>query len=367
MKYYIISGETSGDNHAARVIIELKKFDNNAQFRGMGGDQSEAAGQELLIHQKEMAIMGFVEIISSLRKIARNLKKVKKDIASWQPDVVLLVDYPGFNFKIARYAHRLKIPVHYYISPKVWAWKEGRVKRIKKYVNRLYTILPFETAYFAKHNVEVTYVGNPSKETVDEYLAEHKITPKEGLASANKKIALLPGSRKQEINTSLPIMLEAMKNFPDYELIVAQAPGFDDAFYHAFDRKLKLVKNDMYGILAQSDAALVTSGTATLETALMYVPQVVCYRMNALSYRIGKIIVKLDYISLVNLILNKPCVTELIQDDFNPKRVTAELQAILTDTNTRQRIQSQYKALHAKIGTSYPSVAVARHLWQSIS
>lgn len=367
MKYYVISGETSGDNHAARVISELKKLDKNAQFRGMGGDQSKAAGQELLIHQKEMAIMGLVEILSSIRKIARNLKKVKEDIAKWQPDVVLLVDYPGFNFKIAKYTHGLKIPVHYYISPKVWAWKEGRIKRIKKYVIELYTILPFETEYFAKHNVAVNYVGNPSKETVDEYLKANNIPARDGLASANKKIALLPGSRKQEINTSLPIMLAAMKNFPDYELIIAQAPGFDDAFYHAFDSKLQLVKNDMYGLLAQSDAALVTSGTATLETALMNIPQVVCYRMNALSYRVGKLIVKLDYISLVNLILNKPCVTELIQDDFNPKRVTAELQAILHDTGTRQRIQSQYAELHAQIGTGYPSVAVAQHLWQSIS
>jgi lipid-A-disaccharide synthase len=310
MRYYVISGETSGDNHASRVISELKKLDSDAHFRGMGGDQSEAAGQELLIHQKEMAIMGLVEILSSLRKIARNLKKVKQDIAEWHPDVVLLVDYPGFNFKIAKYAHGLKIPVHYYISPKVWAWKENRIQRIKSYVDELYTILPFETEYFAKRNIKAKYVGNPSKETVDEYLATND------LHTGSKKIALLPGSRKQEISTSLPIMLDAMKQFPDYELLVAQAPGFDDAYYHAFDQNLTLIKNDMYSLLAQSDAALVTSGTATLETALMHVPQVVCYRMNELSYRIGKMIVKLDYISLVNLILDKPSVTELIQGDF---------------------------------------------------
>ena len=366
MKYYVISGETSGDNHAARVISELKTRDTNAQFRGMGGDQSEAAGQELIIHQKEMAIMGFVEIITSLRKIARNLRKVKADITAWQPDVVLLVDYPGFNFKIAQYAHNLKIPVHYYISPKVWAWKEGRIKRIKSYVDQLYTILPFETAYFAKHNIAVKYVGNPSKETVDEYLAANDLQLDKGLAHRGG-IALLPGSRKQEINTSLPIMLEAMQNFPDYELIVAQAPGFDAAFYHAFDPNLKLIQGDMYSLLAQSDAALVTSGTATLETALMHVPQVVCYRMNELSYRIGKIIVKLDYISLVNLILDKPCVTELIQGDFNANRVTKELNAILYDEQTKARIKTQYAELHGKIGTSHPSIEVANHIWQSIS
>jgi lipid-A-disaccharide synthase len=361
MRYYVISGETSGDNHASRVISELKKLDSDAHFRGMGGDQSEAAGQELLIHQKEMAIMGLVEILSSLRKIARNLKKVKQDIAEWHPDVVLLVDYPGFNFKIAKYAHGLKIPVHYYISPKVWAWKENRIKRIKSYVDELYTILPFETEYFAKRNIKAKYVGNPSKETVDEYLATND------LHTGSKKIALLPGSRKQEISTSLPIMLDAMKQFPDYELLVAQAPGFDDAYYHAFDQNLTLIKNDMYSLLAQSDAALVTSGTATLETALMHVPQVVCYCMNELSYRIGKMIVKLDYISLVNLILDKPCVTELIQGDFTAERIKQELNAILYDEGTKARIKTQYADLHAQIGLSHPSVEVANYVWKSIS
>jgi len=361
MRYYVISGETSGDNHASRVISELKKLDSDAHFRGMGGDQSKAAGQELLIHQKEMAIMGLVEILSSLRKIARNLKKVKQDIAEWHPDVVLLVDYPGFNFKIAKYAHGLKIPVHYYISPKVWAWKENRIQRIKSYVDELYTILPFETEYFAKRNIKAKYVGNPSKETVDEYLATNE------LHTGSKKIALLPGSRKQEISTSLPIMLDAMKQFPDYKLLVAQAPGFDDAYYHAFDQNLTLIKNDMYSLLAQSDAALVTSGTATLETALMHVPQVVCYRMNELSYRIGKMIVKLDYISLVNLILDKPCVTELIQGDFTAERIKQELNAILYDADTKARIKTQYADLHAQIGLSHPSVEVAKYIWKSVS
>lgn len=361
MRYYVISGETSGDNHAARVISELKKRDSTAHFRGMGGDQSEAAGQELLIHQKEMAIMGLVEILSSLKKIARNLKKVKRDIAEWNPDIVLLVDYPGFNFKIAKYVHGLHIPVHYYISPKVWAWKENRINGIKSYVDELYTILPFETEYFTKRNINAKYVGNPSKETVDEYLEVND------LHKGSKQIALLPGSRKQEISTSLPIMLDAMKQFPDYTLLVAQAPGFDDGYYHAFDPNLKLIKNDMYSLLAQSDAALVTSGTATLETALMYVPQVVCYRMNELSYRIGKMIVKLDYISLVNLILDKPCVTELIQGDFNAERVTRELNALLYDDATKTRIKEQYTELHARIGTSHPSVEVAKYIWQSVS
>ena len=360
MKYYIISGETSGDNHTSRVVTQLAILDSEAQFRGMGGDQSAAAGQELVIHQKEMAFMGFAEVITNLRKISKSLKTIKKDITQWQPGVILLVDYPGFNFKIAKYAHELGIPVHYYISPKVWAWKEGRVKRIKKLVNKLYTILPFETEYFAQRNVKATYVGNPSKETVDEYLEQHPIKKN------TKRIALLPGSRKQEINTSLPIMLEAMQNFPDYELAVAQAPGFDDAFYHAFDPKLTLLKNDMYTLLAESDAALVTSGTATLETALMHVPQVVCYRAGKITYAIAKRLVKLKYISLVNLILNQPCVTELIQGDFNAERVSMELNAILNDTETQQRISNQYAELHRLIGTSHPSKEVAQHVWEAV-
>lgn len=352
-KYYIISGETSGDNHASRVLNEIKKEDFRAEFRGMGGDQSLAEGQQLVIHQKDMAIMGFVEILTSLKKIARNLKIIKKDIAHWQPDVVLLIDYPGFNFKIAKFAHHLGIPVHYYIAPKVWAWKESRVHQIKKYVDELYLILPFEKEYFARHNIAAKYVGNPSKETVDEYLKTHPNN------TSTKKIALLPGSRKQEINTALPIMLEAMKNFTDYELIVAQAPGFDDAFYHAFSPKLTLIKNDMYRLLAESSAALVTSGTATLETALMNVPQVVCYKMNPLSYRIGKIIVKLKYISLVNLILDKACVTELIQEDFNAARVTTELKTLLYDQNATNLIKMDYAELHNRIGNSHPSGVVA--------
>ncbi|PCJ63753.1 MAG: lipid-A-disaccharide synthase [Bacteroidetes bacterium] len=361
MKYYIISGETSGDNHASRVMLALKKLDSNATFRGMGGDASQAAGQELIIHQKEMAIMGFVEIITSLRKIARNLKLIKQDIKSWNPDVVLLVDYPGFNFKIAKYVYGIGIPVHYYISPKVWAWKEGRVKLIKKYITKLYCILPFEEAYFKKRNVESTYVGNPSKETVDEFLLTNT------LVRDKKQIALLPGSRKQEINTSLPIMLEAMKEFSDYQLLVAQAPGFDDTFYHNFNPNLKLIKNDMYSLLAQCDAALVTSGTATLETALMNVPQVVCYRLNEISYRIGKMVVKLDYISLVNLILDKPCVTELIQSDFNPKRLKIELNLILHDADRKSKMTKEYAELHKIIGQGHPSSEVASLIWAELS
>jgi lipid-A-disaccharide synthase len=360
MKYYVISGETSGDNHASRVMLELKKLDPHAFFRGMGGDMSREAGQELVIHQKEMAIMGFAEVVGSIFKILRNIRRIKRDILMWKPDVVLLVDYPGFNFKIAKYAFNHKIPVHYYISPKVWAWKEGRVELIRKYVSELYCILPFETDYFAKKGIKATYVGNPSKETVDAFLATHTPIP------GTNKIALLPGSRRQEIATALPIMLEAMKEFPKYEAIVAQAPGFDDEFYHAFDPTLQLIPHTMYSLLAQSDAAIVTSGTATLETALMNVPQVVCYKTTKVNYSIAKAVVKLKYISLVNLILDAPCVKELIQDDFEADKLGYELHLILKSKDKQAQIASYYEELHKRIGESHPSVNVAQTIWLSV-
>jgi len=361
MKYYFISGETSGDNHASRVMVELKKLDKQALFRGMGGDMSRAAGQELVLHQKEMAVMGFAEVLGSIFKILKNLRRIKKDISTFNPDILILVDYPGFNFKIAKYASKRNIPVHYYISPKVWAWKEGRVKLIRKYVRELYCILPFETDYFAKKGIKATYVGNPSKETVDAFLTTNTLT------NGTNKIALLPGSRKQEISTSLPIMLEAMQQFPKYEAIVAQAPGFDEAYYHAFDPTLKLIPNNMYVLLAQCDAAIVTSGTATLETALMNVPQVVCYKTTKVSYAIAKFVIKLNYISLVNLILEAPCVKELIQDDFEAEKLGYELNLLLKSKDKIAQMESYYEELHALIGESHPSVNVANQVWQSIS
>lgn len=361
MKYYIISGETSGDNHASAVIKKLTLLDTNASFRGMGGDASEQAGLQLCIHQKEMAIMGFWEVLINLRKIVKNLKRIKADIAEWGPDVILLVDYPGFNFKIAKYANTLKISVHYYISPKVWAWKESRVKRIKQDVSHLYSILPFEKEYFKKHNVESIYVGNPSKETVDEYLSTHPTKP------TKKSIAVLPGSRASEISRSLPIMLDALNAYKEYDILVAQAPGFDAAFYHQYDKDLTLIPNNMYGLLAQCQVAIVTSGTATLETALMGVPQVVCYQAGNISYQIAKAIIKLKYISLVNLILDKPVITELIQDDFNAEQLREELRQLLVDDARKKQIHDDYAALHKTLGSQHPSDEVAQHLYHTIS
>ena len=360
MKYYIISGETSGDNHASRVIQKIAKLDKNAQFRGMGGDKSKAAGQSLFIHQKEMAIMGFIEILSSLFKIFRNLKRIKSDILKWKPDTLILVDYPGFNFKIERFGKSMGIPVHYYISPKVWAWKEGRIKNIKRDVDFLYSIFPFEEAFFKSHNINSIYVGNPSKESINEHIKSNP-NPNE-----KKYIALLPGSRKQEIKTALPIMLEAVK---DYKLpiLVAQAPGFNDRFYHQFDSKLKLVSNDMYALLNKSKLALVTSGTATLETALMGVPQIVCYSSNRISYWIAKSVIKVKYISLVNLILDKPSITELIQDEFNPSKLKSEINRLMEDKSHLKTIENDYSKLRKMLGDLKPSEKVAELVTNSIT
>ena len=359
MKYYVISGETSGDNHASRVIQKIAELDINAQFRGMGGDKSQAAGQTLLIHQKEMAIMGFVEIISSLFKIFRNLKKIKKDILDWNPDALILVDYPGFNFKIAKFGKSLQIPVHYYISPKVWAWKERRVNLIKRDIDYLYSILPFEEAFFESHNVRSIYVGNPSKETVDDYIASNP------MPNEKNYIALLPGSRKHEILTSLPIMLEAVKDFKS-PILVAQAPGFEDGFYHQFDPQLKLISNDLYALLSKSKLALVTSGTATLETALMGVPQIVCYTTNRISYWIGKSVIKVNYIALVNLILNKISITELIQDKFNSEQLKIEINQLTKNSIKLKEISSDYNELRKILGNMSPSEEVAKTIVNSL-
>mgnify|MGYP000920390716 CR=1 FL=1 len=360
MKYYVISGETSGDQHAAKVINQLKQLDSNAHFRGMGGDQSRAAGLELLLHQKSMAIMGFWEVLKSIFKILKVLKLVKRDLANWQPDVILLIDYPGFNLKIVKYASSKSIPVHYYISPKVWAWKENRVKSIKRYVDELYSILPFEIEYYKSKGLDIKYVGNPSKEAVDDYLKTIIKTPNQA------KLALLPGSRKQEIISSLPIMLKAARKAGFSKFVIAQAPNLDANLYTQFGENLELVQGKMYDVLASAEAAIVTSGTATLETALMNVPQVVCYRTSAISYAIGKMVVKLKYISLVNLILDNACILELIQDDFTEQNITAELKKIKQD-KYRKEMQLKYKRMRNQLGNSRPSAVVAHSIYNAIT
>ncbi|MBL7698908.1 MAG: lipid-A-disaccharide synthase [Chitinophagaceae bacterium] len=350
MKYYIIAGEASGDLHGSNLIREIKKLDNIADIRCWGGDLMERTGAKLVKHYRDLAFMGFIEVIKNLGTIISNLKFCKQDIASYQPDVIVLIDYPGFNLRIAEWARQNGYKVVYYISPQVWAWKESRVKKIRKNVDRMLVILPFEKNFYRKWNFEVEYVGHPLADVVDS--AENDIEPLPGaiLSPLNEKniVALLPGSREQEVAKKLPVMLEVSAYFPDYRFIIAKAPSLPDAFYERLmDRykNVRSIRNKTYQLLLQSKAALVTSGTATLETALFGVPQVVCYKGSSISYQIAKRLVKVKYISLVNLIMDRPVVKELIQDEMNVQNVKEELSKILKDQQVIFKMKQDYAEL----------------------
>jgi len=344
--------------HAAKVLNAIKNKDKTAEFRGIGGDASAVQGLQLLYHQKEIAFMGFIEVFKHLRTILRVMQHVKSDIKAYKPDSILLVDYPGFNLKIAKYAKSLSIPVHYYIAPKVWAWKEKRIKKINKFVNKLYSILPFEESYFSKAGIDCKYVGNPSKIAVNAFIPQ---TDFKEVKQINKPlIALLPGSRNQEISKNLSIMLELRKAYPDYCFAIAQAPGFTDDYYKQFGSDLILTK-DMYNLLHYSKAAVVTSGTATLETALHKVPQVVCYKTSATTYRLAKWFIKINFISLVNIIVNREVIKELIQEDFNYSDLKLELDKILTNSG-QKRLELDYAELDRLLGNTDPALLVAESI-----
>jgi lipid-A-disaccharide synthase len=345
MKYYIIAGEASGDLHGSNLIHALRKQDTDAVIRCWGGDKMKEAGGTLVKHYSELAFMGFVEVIANLNTILKNLKFCKEDIVSFKPEVLVLIDYPGFNLRIAEWAKRQGFKVVYYISPQVWAWKAGRVKKMKTCIDRLITILPFEKNYFKeKWNWDVDYVGHPLMEEVSKFnLQSGKET-----FSDKPIVALLPGSRKQEIRKKLPVMLSIVQQFPEYQFIIAQSPGLPSSFYDSFMKEcsnVSAVSGKTYSLLSQATAALVTSGTATLETALLGIPQVVCYKGNPISYQIAKRLVKIRFISLVNLILNKEAVKELIQNEMNAHRLTTELQDILPGGSKREYILSDYSIL----------------------
>jgi lipid-A-disaccharide synthase len=344
MKYYIIAGEASGDLHGSNLIKEIKKLDGNADFRAWGGDKMQDLGLDLVKHHKDLAFMGFVEVIRNLPTILKNLKFCKEDILEYAPDALILIDYPGFNLRLVKWAKEKGLKVIFYISPQVWAWKESRVSLIKNYVDKMIVILPFEKEFYKKFDVDVDYVGHPLVKVVEDY--------KTDAASNNVHdkniIALLPGSRKQEIKRKLPVMLEASKHFPHYNFIVAKAPGITDEYYNRFlspFNNVTAVAGQTYSILIQSKAALVTSGTATLETALFEVPEVVCYKAGELSYQIAKRLIKLNFISLVNLIMNKEVVKELIQNDLTVKNLKNELEQLLTDPVRQQQIKNDYRDL----------------------
>lgn len=345
MKYYVIAGEASGDLHGSNLIKELVHLDRDASFRCWGGDLMQAAGGTIVKHYRDLAFMGFAEVIKNLPTILHNLKFCKADIMGYKPDVLVLIDYPGFNLRIAKWAKEAGFKIIYYISPQVWAWKESRVKLIREVVDKMLVILPFEKEYFEnKWNYKVEFVGHPLVQVINDFKANYA-----QIDQTDKPIiALLPGSRKQEIAKKLPIMLEASKSFPGYRFVVAQAASLDDHFYKPFLEpyaSVGAVRNETYSLLSRSVAALVTSGTATLETALFGVPQVVCYKGSAISYQIARRLVKIKYISLVNLIMDKEVVKELIQDDLTVINVIKELDSLLHLEQKIRQVQEDYAAL----------------------
>ena len=368
MKYYLIAGEASGDLHASRLMRSLKAYDVEAEFRFYGGDLMQAEGGTLVKHYSELAYMGFVPVLLHLPTILRTMRQCKEDIRRWMPDVVILVDYPGFNLKIADYVKRHSIcPVFYYISPKIWAWKEYRIKDIKRNVDELFSILPFEVDFFEKkHHYPIHYVGNPTADEVKEFLEGRG---ENGEVRGEKPIiALLAGSRRQEIKDNLPTMIRAAQKFEkDYQLVLAGAPGIDEAYYQRFleGTNVRLVKNQTYDVLSKAHAALVTSGTATLETALFGVPQVVCYE-TPLPWLIGwlrKKLLKVKYVSLVNLIADREVVRELVADSFSQANIEHELELVL-DGPARQQMLEGYEEVWQRLGKEKAPDNAARLITQ---
>lgn len=372
MKYYLIVGEASGDLHASNLMKSIKDTDSDAQFRFFGGDLMSAVGGERVKHYRELAYMGFVPVLMHLRTIFANMKLCKKDILNWNPDVLILVDYPGFNLSVAEYIHKnSKIPVYYYISPKIWAWKEYRIKNIKRDVDELFSILPFEIDFFEKkHNYRINYVGNPCVDAVDAFKKISPRTNEEFLKQNNLPdkpiVALLSGSRKQEIVSNLPMMLEAMKAYPEYQPVIAGAPGIDKEFYAPYlESGAKILFGQTYDILNNAHAALVTSGTATLETAIFNVPQVVCYAtpMPKLYSWLKKNFLNVRFVSLVNLIADTEVVRELIAADMNVANIKKELGYILpSDGEKRAAMLKEYSRMMDILGEPGASVRAAQKI-----
>jgi lipid-A-disaccharide synthase len=356
MRYYFVAGEASGDLHGSNLIKEIKNLDKSATMRCWGGELMEHAGAGVDKHYRDLAFMGFTEVLMNIRTIMKNFKRCKKNITDFHPDVVVLIDYPGFNLRMAKWAKQHHFKVAYYISPQVWAWKESRVNLIKAFVDKMITILPFEKDFYKKWNYDAAYVGHPLMEAIDRFQREAKgrklETAKTGQGS-NPLIALLPGSRKQELFHKLPVMLSVTKFFPGYTFIIAKAPSLEDELYEQYLKdypEVMSVRNQTYDLLAQATAACVTSGTATLEAALFGVPEVVCYKAGTISYQIAKRLAHVKYISLVNLIMDKPVLTELIQEKLTVENLRKELNDILTDENRLSQIKSDYADLRNLLG-----------------
>jgi lipid-A-disaccharide synthase len=370
-KVYIIAGEASGDLHGSNLMKALNSESSNAvDFRFWGGDRMSKIGGAPVKHIRDLAFMGFIEVVANLRTIFRNINFCKEDILAFKPDILVLIDYPGFNLRIAEWAKDQGIKVAYYISPQVWAWKENRVKKIKRSVDHMYVILPFEKEFYRKHQMEVEYVGHPLLDAIKDYRSVkgdlNDLRASLGLSN-EKVIAVLPGSRKQEISVKLPIMLEALKDYMDHTILIAGAPSLDHSFYQPFLKgNVSLITGRTYDILSIAELAVVTSGTATLETALLGIPQVVCYKGSTISYHIAKRLVKINYISLVNLILDKQAVVELIQAECNPQRIKEEVYKIFIGESKRDQMLADYKVLVEMLGEGGASLKVARSLLKTI-
>ena len=374
MKYYLIVGEASGDLHASNLMRSLKKYDENAEFRFFGGDLMQAVGGTLVKHYKDMAYMGFIPVFLHLRTIFRNMSLCKSDIVEWKPDVLILIDYPGFNLKIAKYIKQhTDIPVYYYISPKIWAWKEYRIKDIKRDIDKMFSILPFEIEFYKKHDYPICYVGNPSVDSVSAYLDanpyDRESFIKENGLSDKPIVAILAGSRKQEIKDNLKRMIEVARSFPDYQFVVAGAPGIANEYYCQYiDTDTNIIFSQTYRLLQHSVAAMVTSGTATLETALFGVPQVVCYYMAAgkLVSFLRKFLLKVKYISLVNLITGTETVRELVADEMSVSNLKHEFAAILPGGTKRDAILKGYADLKLILGKTGASEKAAANIVSSL-
>lgn len=369
MKYYLIAGEASGDLHGANLMWALAEIDPQAQFRFWGGDRMEAVGGKLIKHYRDLAFMGFWEVVTNLRTILRNIDLCKGDITAYQPDALIFIDYPGFNMRIAKWAKQQGIPTHYYISPQIWAWKENRIKAIRRDVDAMYVILPFEKDFYeGKHQYPVHFVGHP---LLDAIAARREVSmevfKRENGLDERPIIALLPGSRKQEIAKMLSVMLSVVGSYHPYQFVIAGAPSLGYDFYRQFIREenVHFVSGKTYDLLSHAHAALVTSGTATLETALFRVPEVVCYRGNWISYQIAKRVISLKYISLVNLIMDAPVVTELIQGELNTRNLKVELDKLL-DPAYRDKLQRDYQALRERLGNEGASRRTAQAIYNSL-
>lgn len=372
MKYYLVAGEASGDLHGSNLMKQLKQLDADAKFRYWGGDLMQAQGGELVSHYKERAYMGFLEVILHLRTILGFMKECKADVEAWQPDALILIDYPGFNLRIAEFAHEKGIPVHYYISPQVWAWKENRVKKFKRFVDEMYVILPFEKDFYKdRWQYDVHFVGHPLLDAFKDFTTEEGFKQNNGL-DERPVIALLPGSRKQEITKMLGVMLRVIKDFPKHQFVIAGAPSQAVDFYESLipqevKSSVRVIGNKTYDLLSVAEAALVTSGTATLETALFNVPEVVCYKGSSVSYLIAKQLVKnIKYISLVNLVMDKELVRELIQGDMTASNIRKELSFIVKGGEGRQGMLDGYVELKNKLGNEGASANTAKLIVQSL-